>query len=145
MKANIKITEVTHDDLVNLFSTALYSNPAFDCDYSKEDRDKVYENGDCYEDIIAKILLGGGSVNIVDGYSESEEDIYGRNKNAYYDKETGFTVYPITLLDVVTGLELAAKNDEAERVMMMCNDDLSFDMCDADILMQYITYGKIIY
>lgn len=145
MKANIKISEVEYDDLVNLLSTSLYANSAFGCEYSREQRDKYYTEEDCYEDIIAKILLGGGEVKVIDCYAESEDDVHGDNPSVYWDELYDYMVYPITLKDVVNGLELAANNGQSERVMKIMNDDPSFDMVDADILMQFICYGDIIY
>ena len=146
MKANIKISEVEYDDIVNLFSTALYGNSSFGCEYTREQRNKYKANEeDCYEDIIAKILLGGGEVKVIDCFAESEDDIYGNNPSVYWDDDYEHMVYPITLNDVINGLELAANNGQSERVMKVMNDDPSFDMIDADILMQFICYGDIIY
>ena len=146
MKTKININaELEHDDLVNLFSAALYDNPAFDCTYTNESKDKVYTTGDCYEDVIAKILLNGGVVYVADAYSETDEDVYGNNKRVYWDEFHGCMVYPITLQEVVAGLELASSKGEARKVMKLLNDDFTFDMIDANVLMQYICFGEVIY
>ena len=145
MKTSIKISEVEHDDLVNLFSTALYGNSSFGCECTHAAREKVWELGDCYEDILAKIILSGGEVKIIDLYSESEDDIYGNNPSVYWDEDYEHMVYPITLKDIISGLELAANNGQSNRVMKLMNDDVSFDMIDADVLLQYICYENIIY
>ena len=145
MKFEVKIQEMSHDELVDLFSTALYSNPAFECDYSREERDKVAKENDCYEDVIAKILLNGGSVDVIDRYSEEGNEPYGDNAFVYWDEDEENYIYPITLVDVVIGLELAWKSGEYERVTRFANEDFAFDMIDADVLLQYICYGDIIY
>ena len=142
MKFNVKIKEMSHDELVDLFSTALYSNPAFGCDYSKEEHDKVAAKGDCYEDIIAKILLGGGSVDIIDRYSESGDEPY--SEDAYWDDCEEHFVYPITLHDVFKGLERVSESEyDNKRFMAFINEES--DMIDCDILLQYICYGEAIY
>ena len=142
MKFEVKIQEMSHDELVDLFSTALYQNPAFECDYSKEDRDKVMTENDCYEDIIAKILLNGGSVDIIDKYSEEYDEPY--SEDAYWDEDEESYVYPITLEDVYCGLENAAKSQNDNKHFMALINEES-DMIDCDTLLQYICYGDVIY
>jgi hypothetical protein len=142
MKLEIKVKELNHDDLVNFFSTALYGNHSFDCRYSNEARNAVYVKNDCYEDIIAKILLNGGSVDIVDMLSEKGDKPY--SDNARWDEGIGYFVYPISLKDVLKGLNKASKNKyDNKRVMNFIQED--YDMIDADVLLQYVCYGEIIY
>ena len=142
MKLEVKIKEISHNELVDLFSTALYSNPAFGCDYSKEEHDKVAVENDCYEDVIAKILLNGGTVEVIDRYSEEGDEPY--SQNAYWDDCFENFVYPITLKDVFKGLERASENEyDNKHFMAFINQEA--DMIDADILLQYICYGKAIY
>lgn len=142
MKFEVKIKEMSHDELVNLFSTALYGNTAFACDYSKEERDKVFDKNDCIEDIIAKILLNSGSVDIIDRHSEEGDEPY--SEYAYWDECWGNYVYPITLDDVFKGLELASEDEYGNKHFMAFINQQA-DMIDADVLMQYICYGEAIY
>lgn len=145
MKTVIKIESLSHDDLVNLFSTALYGNPAFDCviDSKYEDDDNIGITAqDCYEDKIAKILLNGGKVEIVDLYSNGET--YGNNKEAYWDGICGRAFYPICLNDIMAGLELAAKKHQY-LIKLFAIDDGGFDLIAADMLLQYITFNELIY
>ena len=142
MKFEVTIKEMSHDELVDLFSTALYSNPAFGCDYSKEEYYKVAKKDDCYEDVIAKILLNGGKVEVIDRYSENGDEAY--SENAYWDDCEEHFVYPINLHDVFKGLERASANEyDNKRFMAFINEES--DMIDCDILLQYICYGKAIY
>lgn len=147
MKARISISDFTHDDLVNLLSTALYGNDAWCVDYDKEtyEWDCVTSKDDCLEDKLAKLLLVGYTIEMSDRYSESEEDVYGDNKHVYWDEEHEVMTYPITLLDIKEGLEKAYENGEAERVNCLINEPEQMDMIDADVLMQYIVYGEVIY
>ena len=54
MKTKTTITELTHDDLVDLFSTALTGSSYLSAGYTIEDRKSVYvPDYACHEDIIA--------------------------------------------------------------------------------------------
>ena len=85
MKIKTTIESITHDDLVELFSTALYGSDIFGVDYDAE----VYNHcpdkkgNDCLEDKIARILLNGGSITISDLYADDENDFYGELRHEY--------------------------------------------------------------
>ena len=142
MKINVKITELNHDDLVTLFSAALYGNPAFNVNYTEEERNAVMLPDDCYEDIIARMLLAGMAIHVEDIYADDDEKY---REDATWNPERETMVYDIDYNDVIEGLALAAINGEMERVNRLATDDFAFDMIDADILLQYITFGEHIY
>lgn len=151
----IKVTSLSHDDLVNLFSTALYGNSALEVIYDSKDRDKVKEEDDCYEDIIAKILLSGGSVQVID--LESEEPSIGWKKEGNLDIPTtwmefhtwdkseqgkwGHIIYTITLQDIINGCNTQRGCDLAKTLFF----DEDGDMWTAYNLMQTILFGEEIY
>lgn len=162
MKTKTTITEITHDDLVNLFSTALYGSSYLSADYTIDDRKSVdVSDDDCYEDIIAKILLSGKSVEVTDDYAEGCS--YGSLPYRFQDKDDddSSVIYRVTLDDIKRGLERAADgtfnagNDEwTERTKrsarvsfdsFMDEDACDFDLVRADILMQIILFDEIIY
>ena len=162
MKTKTTITELSHDDLVNLFSTALYGSSYLSADYTIEDRKSVnVSDGDCYEDIIAKILLSGKSIEVTDNYAEGCS--YGSLPYRFQDKDDddSSVIYRVTLDDIIRGLEKAsdgtfnAGNDEwteqtkeSARVSFdsfMDEDRYDFDLVRADILMQIILFDGIIY
>lgn len=63
------------DELVYILSGALYGSPWASADYNKEDKLKYKKDGhDCYEDILADILLGGGKILITDNYELDEAE-----------------------------------------------------------------------
>ena len=67
MKTEIKVTNIEHEELVDLLSTALYGSTWFDASYDK----KVYESltkktGECFEDKLADMLLNGHKIAIID-------------------------------------------------------------------------------
>lgn len=158
MKTKTTITELTHDDLVYLFSTALTGSPYLVAEY--EGPSECDENGedDCFEDILANILLHGGCIKVSDHYSEG--DIYGELPYEL-DEENGCTTYFVTYDDIKRGLERAADgtfnagDDEwteqtkrSARVSFdsfMDEDGCDFDLVRADILMQIILFDEIIY
>ena len=162
MKTKTTITELTHDDLVDLFSTALYGSSYLSADYTIEDRKSVYvPDYACYEDIIAKILLSGKSVEVTDDYAEG--CTYGSLPYKFQDKDDddSSVIYFVNLESIKRGLERAADgtfnagNDEwTERTKrsarvsfdsFMDEDRCDFDLVRADILMQIILFDEIIY
>lgn len=162
MKTKITITELSHNDLVDLFSTALYGSSYLSADYTIEDRKSVdVSDDDCYEDIIAKILLSGKSIEVTDNYAEGCS--YGSLPYRFQDKDDddSSVIYRVTLDNIIRGLEKAsdgtfnAGNDEwTERTKksarvsfdsFMDEDRCDFDLVRADILMQIILFDEIIY
>lgn len=153
MKTQTIISEITHDDLVNLFSTALYGSNYLSSSYDES----VDENDDdCYEDVLAKILLSGGKIQITDYYAEGCD--YG-NLPRKMDEDENYT-YTVTLEDIKTGLAKAADGtfnsqskdfveDErrfAKRAFdFFVTEACDFDLTYADCLMQIILFNEIIY
>lgn len=162
MKTKTTITELGHDDLVDLFATALYGSTYLSADYTIEDRKSVdVPDYACYEDILAKILLSGKSVEVTDDYAEGCS--YGSLPYRFQDKDDddSSVIYRVTLDDIKRGLERAADgtfnagNDKwteqtkrSAKVSFdsfMDEDRCDFDLVRADILMQIILFDEIIY
>ena len=153
MKTQVIISEITHDDLVNLFSTALYGSSYLSASYDEcvdEDDD------DCYEDVLAKSLLSGGKIQITDHYAEGCP--YG-SLPCLIDEDDD-CVYDVTLDSVKTGLAKAANGTfnsqskdfiEVERKFArkafdsFLSEACDFDLTYADCLMQIILFDEIIY
>lgn len=147
MKTKTIITEINHDDLVNLFSTATYGSNYFDVMKKKNDYygTELEDENDCCEDVWAKILLAGKPVYVLDYYSE--EDAYG-NLPHVWDKKRGAMRYTVTLDDIKNGLQKALDNGgwDAECAFDLINDDsYNLDLTEAENLLQIITFGKAIY
>ena len=158
MKTNLTISEITHEDLVNLFSTSLYGSTYLEADYTNPNLKKA---GDCFEDILAKNLLAGDCIVITDWYAEGEA--YG-NLFHIVDDEDECVHYTVGLEDIKRGLERAAngtftittklgedyikgEKESARRSFNSFADDdaVDFDLIRADILMQIILFDEIIY
>lgn len=146
MNATVNISDINHEDLVNLFSTALYGNSKWYADYNRNEYKHKCETGvsDCIEDKFAKLLLAGCSIEISDRYAEDKTDGYGKVMHAW-DKENECMVYNITLEDVRKGLNKASRKGYHKIVMDLANEPENLDMFDADLLLQFIVFGDYIY
>lgn len=154
MKTKTTITELSQEDLVNLLSTATYGSSRFSCTVSAASRLKVKEeDGDSREDVWAKALLNGDPIYITD--YDAEGCTYGPRGSLNEDPEES-AVYRITLQDILAGLQSAldgdfASNDEEEveraaRCVLHLHDEaFNFDADEADLLVQIIMFGSIIY
>lgn len=156
MKTKTMITEINHEDLVELFSTALYGNNWLVADYDYKKYQHLFEENDCYEDKLANILLNGGTIELVDMNACDEDDgSYGFNQRVYYDKNRSAYIYPITYIDVVVGLQNTLDGDVIchcdeeswlkEAAMRYVTKSMEFDMVDADALMQSIMFNELVY
>ena len=143
MKTRITVTELSHEDLVDILSTALYG-----CDYLQADYDlKAWEaipsekkEGDCFEDRLADMLLNGHYIAITDLYAEGQ--IYGLRKHpvpASVDEEVNVT-YCLSLEDLLRacssprGYELVTETLSGEG-----------DYFTANNLLQIALFGEEIY
>ena len=158
LKNNVEIIDITHEDLVNLFSTALYGSSYLSAEYDKDFYNSIPKDkkeGDCFEDHIADVLLNGGEIYIYDTYSEGE--VYSKNGERIKEEYGGeeYAQYTLTLTDIIEGLQRAAngtyKTNNDTKYIRHCFDEFAEDDCydldltDADALMQVITFNELIY
>ena len=136
MKTKITVTELNHEDLVNLLSTALYGSNWFAASYDK----KIYESlteteGDCFEDVLADMLLAGHKITITDYYAEGE---------SYSKKCVGFdddaAEYEVTLKDFLHTASTKSGFKLVEEVL-----DGDGDFWTADAFLQRVVFGEEIY
>ena len=156
---NTKILKITHDDLVNLFSTALFGNNWVSCEYDKDYYNSLtmgQVQGDCYEDKIADVLLNGGNIYLFDEYAEGE--CHNGKGEVIDGDEDGSVMYTINLDDVINGLEASFNgtfnhdNDNnmkswvRECAEALAEDDaINLDLPMADALLQVIMFNEVIY
>jgi len=163
MKTQTTILEQTIEDLVNLLSTALYGSNYLSADYDELEGKDV---GDCYEEVMARILLDGGRISITDRYAEDGE-VYGNLPCEVKEDEENYgcliTTYFVTLKDIVSGLTKAANGtfntrpdvsaEYSDRNIEFAKrsfnafafDEREWDYNTADCLMQIILFDEIIY
>lgn len=148
MKTKTIVMDVNHDDLVNLFSTALYGSYVFGASYDSVEYHALpnADDNDCYEDKLSKLLLAGKSIEIVDRYAEDESDHYGKLPHKWDDDEE-VMVYNITLKDIIKGLKVATDKGgwTAKCVRHFADEDGEFDLYEAEALLQVIIFGELIY
>lgn len=141
MTFNVQVTGVTHEELVNLFSTAFYGNGYMRADYDKHELDQIPEDkreGDCYEDFLADMILNGKSIQITDYLAEGEVYDHLPSHPAEYNEE--FIIYDVTLDDILKGL-----SSEVSFQMMNEVQSGNGDMFTAWGLIQRIVFGEEIY
>lgn len=140
MTFNVQVTGVTHEELVNLFSTAFYGNENMGAYYDRHELDQIPEDqreGNCFEDFLADMILNGKSIQVTDYLAGGE--VYGHlPSNPGYDDE--FIVYDVTLEDILQGL-----SSEVGFKMMQEIQSGEGDMFTAYNLMQRIIFTEEIY
>lgn len=154
METKTIIKNVSQDDLVNFLSTATYGSSWLGIARIKfEDGEKVKNDGDCIEDIWAKILLGGKSLYFDDYNAEDEEDFFGELPH-HYDNAHCCMSYEVKLNDVIKGMQRAIDGNFkcccneyswAGRVMSNIINDGDYDLTDAELIAQIIMFGEVVY
>ena len=136
MKTKITVTELTHEDLVDLLSTALYGSSWFEADYDGNIYNSLKnKEGDCFEDALADMLLAGHKITIIDYYAEGES--YSK-KCVGFDGESA--VYEITLKDFLKTASTKRGFKLVEEVL-----DGDGDFWTADAFLQRVVFGEEIY
>ena len=149
MRASIKITELTREDLVDLLCTATYGSSWLEC-YAPDREGLDIMCGDCREDIWAKALLAGKKIECIDHYAEGEVyDLLG------HVDDDGDGIYLIGLDDIRRGLENALNgifdgDDSEKRWARECAEHFlagegEMDNSEAECLMQIIMFRGLIY
>lgn len=162
MEATVQITNLTltHEDLVNILSTATYGNNGIKCNVRKSDYiNYITDDSDdkCREDIWADVLLNGGKIQIDDIYSGEDEldsntDVekakYGnlpahlkKIHNDFFDEDYYVISYEVGLNDIIEGIKKSTDNYNLAEDVISGNGD----MYDAYNLIQEIIFGEIVY
>lgn len=147
MKTQTKITDITHDDLVDLFSTATYGSEYIDFAWvNKDEYLKSKEEGDCREDIYARMLLNGYKIEVRDYYAEDEEDFNGKLHHEW-NEEDECMVYHVDIEDIAEGIAkcLDLGGWEAECANDLIKKDGDLDLYEAEAIMQVIVFGEVVY
>jgi hypothetical protein len=153
MKIEVKVTEVTHEDLVNLLCTASYGSQwlCFATPIGTKDGLDIVE-GDCREDVWAKALLAGKKIFVDDCYAEDADDFYGNLPHKFFGRccldGTTYMRYDLTLEDIKNGLSRALSSGTyiADYARHLWEEEaMNIDQPEAEALIQYIVFGKEIY
>ena len=128
MKFTFKITELTHTELTDFLSTALYASFWASAYYDVSDKEGITIESEfdepCFEDILASILLGGKTILILDVEDEQE--------------------YKLDLKMIINAFNKVAKSEDyRHHVWNIINEE--YDINDADIVLQYAIFGEEMY
>ena len=128
MKFTFKITELTHTELSDFLSTALYCSIWASASYDESDKEDVEIQSEldkpCHTDILASLLLGGKTITITDEEEETE--------------------YKLDLKTLLNGFNKVAKSEDyRHHVWNIINED--YDYYDADIILQFAIFGEETY
>lgn len=162
--------EITHDDLVTLFSDALYGDYTFDVYVDEKNKPLKEGEGDCYEDKLANVILNGGYICVaVNEEADNSKDRVDNVSNVLdiaeynqevrrlypgHPKEMIYTpVYHIDLQRIVQAFkEIISKKTTGENnsECLYKNYNATFvdesgDFYDAWNIFQYIVFGDVVY
>ncbi len=138
MKA--QITEVTHEQLVDLFSTGLSGCEFLGADYDRNFYDAIPDDkreGDCFEDHLADVILNGGKITLID--YEAEGEVYSKAGKLDDDGET--VNYSIGLQEILEGCSTEEGLSCAVELWL----DGEGDYYTANNLLQVIMFGEVVY
>ena len=137
MKTKITVTEINHEELVDLLSTALEGSSWFAASYDKTLYESIQEtHGYCFEDKLADMLLSGHKITITDYEADGE---------SYSSKCTRITADGDAVYKV--GLEDFLKVASTKKGFELLNDvlDGTGDYWTADAFLQRVVFGEEIY
>lgn len=137
MKTKITVTEINHEELVDLLSTALEGSSWFAASYDKTLYESIQEtHGYCFEDKLADMLIAGHKITITDYEADGE---------SYSSKCTRITADGDAVYKV--GLEDFLKVASTKKGFELLNDvlDGTGDYWTADAFLQRVVFGEEIY
>ena len=139
-----KVSDLTHDELVDLFSTATYGS-SWMCISAENARDLVKDD-DCREDVWAKALLAGREIVVSDYYAEGEK--HGNLPCVIDPLDGDCANYTVTLKDIEKGLKKCFNHKDAyirEHAEHFRAGKGDMDLIEAETIMQIIVFGEHIY
>ena len=137
MKTKITVTEINHEEFVDLLSTALEGSSWFAASYDKTLYESIQEtHGYCFEDKLADMLLAGHKITITDYEADGE---------SYSSKCTRITadgdaVYKVGLEDFLK----VASNKTGFKLLSEVLDGTG-DYYTADAFLLRVVFGEEIY
>lgn len=138
METEIKVTSISHDELVDLLSTALYDSQWFRASYDRDIYNSLaVVNGECFEDKLADMLLAGHKITITDIEADGEKhsEKFVRFEGRYDD-----AVYEIGIGDI---LKVASTKKGYELICDVLSGE--GDYYTADSFLQRVVFGEEIY
>lgn len=137
MKSKITVTEINHEELVDLLSTALTGSNWFGASYDKTLYESIQEtHGYCFEDKLADMLLSGFQITITDYEADGES----HSSKCIKITADGDAVYKVGLGDF-----LAVASTKIGFKLLSEVLDGTGDYWTADCFLQRVVFGEEIY
>ena len=157
--SQVKVKSLTQEDIVNLLTTAITDCSQYLYLHNPKKYYETYckvDPEDGLEERCAKVLLAGGKIRITD--YDADGAGYPGNDVPFRIGDEGQATYTLSLDNIIDGLENAANGSfircgidgEAEVVReafddFAKSDESDLDYGEADMLMQIILFGEVIY
>ena len=139
METKIKVTKLTHSDLVDILSTALYGNRIFAASYNRDIYESIEDKqGECFEDHLADMLLAGHKITIVD--KDADGSKHSKKNFVRFEGEYQNAVYEVGLKDFLK----AASTPEGYRMVEDMLEGFG-DAITGDCFLQRVVFGEEIY
>ena len=120
--------DFSHEELVNILSGATYGSDWLEIYATDEERGKIkIDGGDCREDVWAKILLAGGTVQAVDHNDDEEKE------------------YPLTLKDFKEAFTILGRESASALMNIIEDEGMNADYYDYNNLLQCAMFKEIVY
>lgn len=154
LKHIVTVEEISLSELASLISTGIEDSGYLLVEYDRAEYDALRDKsaGDFREDRIARLLLAGRPVTVVD-YNADGETYDGAGLPAVVG-EDGEARYTVDLKAILAGLSRAASGKVAEEPAMAKKafdaflrdeEEPCFDAGEGDALWQSILFGEIVY
>ena len=138
MKLKFKVTELSHEDIVEILSSACYANEYMSIRYNKNLlKDVTRQGSDCLEDRAADLLLAGKHIYVIDW--DAKGQAYGDLPHS--ELEDDVLKYRVTLEDFINGMN----TEEAVPYVYQLYEDGVLTSYSAYMLLQIIVFGEEIY
>lgn len=116
------------EELVNILSGATYGSDWLEIYATKEEREKVkISETDCREDVWAKILLAGGTIQAVDHEDDDEKE------------------YTLSLDDIKEAFTILGKECRSALMSIIDEGGMNADYYDYNNLLQCAMFKEIVY
>lgn len=119
---------LNQDELVNILSGATYGSDWLEIYATDEERKKIkILAGDCREDVWAKILLAGGTVQAVDHNDDDEKE------------------YTLSLKDIQEAFTILGKESASALMNIIEDEGMNADYYDYNNLLQCAMFKELVY
>ena len=137
MELQFKVNSLSHDDIVEILSSACLGNEYISVRYDKSLLNEIKSKSDYFEDNAANLLLAGKHIYVIDW--DADGQAYGDLPHS--ELEDNVLKYRVTLEDFIKGMN----TKEAMPYVYQLYEDGVLTSYNAYMLLQIIVFGEEIY